>query len=401
MKKIKTVNAWNGWDPLKQCILGNAFNTNFFSGVKDPETRDLLTKLLVETKEDLDNFQKQMELAGVDVIRLPEDTLMSQDTASTFEEAVELLPWDNWSNGGLPRPMITPRDFFLTMGDKFMLTTTMDGPRKMAQELVEDHSVIDDSLYMMLHDAVKNAGHDHLNNENGDSIPRGPFVDLQKRTNTDQYIECAQTYSFWAPALTRVGNYIIADEVEKTGILKYMQQKYPHLKQGSVAIGGHSDGCFCPIKPGHIVTTEWQTDYSDTFPGWDVHVIQNENLDENIYSRDMKRFQQLRNTKKQIDRTWWTPEAKENPEFCKFVNSWLHEWTGWSVESIFEVNMLVINPELVFCSNYNKGVFDYFESIGVTPHIVPFRHRHFWDGGLHCLTLDTYREGGMQDYFNK
>ena len=24
----------------------------------------------------------------------------------------------------------------------------------------------------------------------------------------------------------------------------------------------------------------------------------------------------------------------------------------------------------------------------------------FWDGGLHCITLDLYREGEQQDYFS-
>ena len=30
---------------------------------------------------------------------------------------------------------------------------------------------------------------------------------------------------------------------------------------------------------------------------------------------------------------------------------------------------------------------------------VPWRHRFFWDGGLHCITLDLNREGVQQDYF--
>ena len=30
-------------------------------------------------------------------------------------------------------------------------------------------------------------------------------------------------------------------------------------------------------KPGHIITTDENTDYSKTFPGWDVHVIQEPN----------------------------------------------------------------------------------------------------------------------------
>ena len=29
-----------------------------------------------------------------------------------------------------------------------------------------------------------------------------------------------------------------------------------------------------------------------------------------------------------------------------------------------------------------------------------FKHRWFWDAGLHCLTLDTYREGTMERYFD-
>ena len=60
----------------------------------------------------------------------------------------------------------------------------------------------------------------------------------------------------------------------------------------------------------------------------------------------MQKFIILRDQKKKIDRTWWTPEAKNNEQFTKFVDNWLHQWTGWSIESIFEVNSIVINPEL-------------------------------------------------------
>jgi hypothetical protein len=30
---------------------------------------------------------------------------------------------------------------------------------------------------------------------------------------------------------------------------------------------------------------------------------------------------------------------------------------------------------------------------------VPWRHRYFLDGGLHCITLDIKRNGTQQDYF--
>ena len=34
-KPIKKVKAYNGWDPLKQIILGNVMNPSFFDDVKD------------------------------------------------------------------------------------------------------------------------------------------------------------------------------------------------------------------------------------------------------------------------------------------------------------------------------------------------------------------------------
>ena len=51
------------------------------------------------------------------------------------------------------------------------------------------------------------------------------------------------------------------------------------------------------------------------------------------------------------------------------------------------------------CNNYNEKVFRAFERYGVTPHVVNFRHRYFWDGGLHCITLDLNRKGKQQDCF--
>ena len=47
----------------------------------------------------------------------------------------------------------------------------------------------------------------------------------------------------------------------------------------------------------------------------------------------------------------------------------------------------------------NKQVNDFLKKHNIEPVYVPFRHRYFWDGGLHCITLDLYREGKQQNYF--
>jgi len=61
--------------------------------------------------------------------------------------------------------------------------------------------------------------------------------------------------------------------------------------------------------------------------------------------------------------------------------------------------MLVIDDQNVIVNNYNKKVFDALERYNVSPHICNFRHRYFWDGGIHCITADLERVGEMKDYF--
>jgi hypothetical protein len=53
----------------------------------------------------------------------------------------------------------------------------------------------------------------------------------------------------------------------------------------------------------------------------------------------------------------------------------------------------------VFVNNYNKDVFEFFKKHQIEPIIIPFRHRYFWDGGLHCITLELNRTGEICDYF--
>jgi N-dimethylarginine dimethylaminohydrolase len=86
------------------------------------------------------------------------------------------------------------------------------------------------------------------------------------------------------------------------------------------------------------------------------------------------------------------------------LESWMVEfghWVGFVEESVFDVNVLVINEKNIICTNYDKNVFGALDSHGITPHIVNFRHRYFWDGGLHCITSDVHREGTLKDYFTE
>ena len=49
----------------------------------------------------------------------------------------------------------------------------------------------------------------------------------------------------------------------------------------------------------------------------------------------------------------------------------------------------------------NKTVFDFLSKHNIEPIVAPFRHRFFWDGGIHCITSDLYREGDSDIYINR
>ena len=49
---------------------------------------------------------------------------------------------------------------------------------------------------------------------------------------------------------------------------------------------------------------------------------------------------------------------------------------------------------------FSERVFNFLKKHKIEPVICTQRHRWFWDGGVHCLTQDLYREGEQHDYFS-
>ena len=146
---------------------------------------------------------------------------------------------------------------------------------------------------------------------------------------------------------------------------------------------GHGDCTWCVPKPGCIVTLFDIQNYETKFPGWDICYLEDKYWD---HMSPFRKIKQRNNGK------WWVPGAEDQDEFSDFVETYLQEWVGFVEETVFEVNMLSIDTHTVLVNNYNKKVFDFLQKHHITPVIAPFRHRWFWDGGVHCVTQDLYRE---------
>ena len=81
------------------------------------------------------------------------------------------------------------------------------------------------------------------------------------------------------------------------------------------------------------------------------------------------------------------------------METWLQDWVGYVEETVFDVNVLVLDEHHVCVSSMNPIVTEFLKKHKMEPVHIPWRHRYFWDGGLHCITLDLEREGSQEDYF--
>ena len=427
--KVNKVNSWNGWDPLKQVILGNVYTPDFFEDLPDARLRDSLQQLLYETHEDLDNIQKTLEDLGVDVVRChPNSTQYAHlyEQSDNPKTPKTIMEWVENGQGlyGVPKPCLAPRDFFIVLGNKMLATQNAN----LLDEFLTSpgqHMINPDCVDLRLTEEYNNKLYtpnrtlQQLKNTKfkGPFNPRKEFISskdfgpdfsfdwFDDGTNHQAFLNhhdsfCRAmhlSYSFWAPQITRVGDTLIIDTEEISNLDSAILKMYPEFKGANTAIGGHNDGSFNLPKPGLCIAAPWtdKESFKNTLPGWDILQIDTPIQMEGDWGswKDLKHHTQGK---------WWLPgiEKKENTELKNFVDQWLNKWVGYAEETIFEVNMLSVDEKTILSLNYQEEVHAKLKEHGIEPIYCRFRHRNFWDAGLHCLTVDTVREGGMQNYFD-
>jgi hypothetical protein len=260
------------------------------------------------------------------------------------------LPQITFQNGQYAKPPHVPRDFMAMIGNQFYDNTGQDSEQ-----------------------------YQHI------------FKRIQQQGNTiktDLGIHGAMVAPLGKDLYFGTDSYTQDQQQLKHQLAKEFADHRVHV----INTGGHSDATYCPVCPGLIVSLCDVPTYADTFPDWEVVYLPGQSWDA------IKSFQHLKN---QNRGRWWIPGFEYDQDVVNVVESWLGHWTGYVEETVFDVNMLIIDPKNVMVFNYNQQVFDAFDRYGITPHIVPFRHRYFWDGGIHCVTSDLHREGTMQDYFSE
>ena len=329
------IKGYATFDPLKHCWIGSGFKMEMFHDLpiyKNDKIMDPLKRIADETEEDYQTLDKILKDAGV-------------KTHRSFLDINKVKSIKNIS-----RPPVNPRDHFAVIGEKiYAVGGNSEGYADVLKQIDRKNIVIESGFPMNISTAsICRVGKDIWwdINVNG-TIPQG-VVEKYKQ--------------IWKNQGFRV-----------------------HISNR----GYHSDGCFCVVKPGCIVSLEDIQDYATEFPGWDVLYLPDRCWDQ------MNPFLKM---KSKVGGKWWLKGEEHNDQLIHFINTWLDNWVGYVEETVFDVNMLSIDQNTIICNNYNKDVFKHFKRHKVDPIIFNFRHRYFWDGGVHCITQDLYREGTQEDY---
>jgi hypothetical protein len=411
-----TYNIWNKWDKLKTVMLGDCYSAEFFRDIKNDRIRSSLQQIADETQEDLNYFEKVLKDFGCTVLR---PVLDKNDSIFNY---INIDGQVAGAQQGVPRSPLQPRDTQLVIGNKLYYTGidhhSIAGCLNSYNIKDSDNSLLPSNMLADISDPVtltkscfeKLKGADWLEYE--DYLTPGYYEKLDPEIRKE-ILKCSKEKGQYvleeilqAPSVTVVGKDIYIDW--DTGILTNPELKeLAHLKEyfinsatlgdianlfriNSLSIGGHNDGCFHTIKEGAILSLlEIQT-YKNTFPNWEVCYLPNQSWDK------IDGFLKL---KEQVKGKWWVPGQEDNAEFTNFVETWLQDWVGYVEETVFDVNVLVLDEHHICVSNMDPTVIEFLKKHKMEPVHIPWRHRYFWDGGLHCITLDLEREGVQQDYF--
>ena len=301
----------------------------------DPAVRDVFQRLTEITQQDLNSIHRTLEQLNVKVQR------------PIYKEIDTFVH----SDGQLVKPSITPRDEFVVIGNTLY---TPPSPQPQWAHVLKEYRADSNSL-------VKPG--------------QGPFIS--------------------GANVVRVGRDLIIDTgyaPEAYQNVKIDNSEYPEYRIQVVNNGGHMDGCFAILKPGLLLANHYFDDYERTFPGWEIIMLDNPTY---RAAQSLGNFQKypVQNGK------FWDTGVGTNYAFNEYVIQHALDWVGMYTETYFELNCLVINESNVVMLAENETLANDLARHGITVHWVPFRARSFWDGAMHCLTVDIRRQSTIEDFF--
>lgn len=356
-------SVFQHWDPLQVCVVGRTYDPQFYDWILESGTRRRFQKMAEETEDDYQGLINLLEKKfDVQVIRpeLPKDLSVLN------------------LNGRWVQPPVTPRDYYLMIHDQLWVPTVPN--RSHANHVFNGQTALTrqefDRIDQMQHNAKLMCYQNifDLVQQQGNQV---------RPTDLDVVSGCF---------VSRIGKDLFfatqSYDEDQLELKNAMNQLFPTTRNRIVNAGGHGDATYCPVAPGLIISLRDVPTYADTFPGWEVVYLPPSNY------AHMREFEA---SMKRTKGRWHMPGFEQDQNLVNMVEYYFDTWVGQVSETVFDVNILIIDPKNIVVSAHSEQVESACVRHGIDVHVVPFRHKYFWDCGIHCVTNDLSREGTLQN----
>jgi glycine amidinotransferase len=355
------ISVFSEFQPLKKVIVGRCYPEEQFDYVEDEEAREGLKKIARETEEDCQNLVNLLSSFNIEVLR-PEITI-DITTVRNGKRVKTPISDGRWTTY-MPNAPMWPRDLNLVLGNKVASTYSRNMGRWLEGQ----------AFYKILKEQFENGAQ-------WVSMPP-PLLNEEAQSYADYEREMLL---FHAACFLKCGKHVfhtrpaIEDERGKgTQLgLDWVKREFPEFKFIQFDNIGHIDGKIAFLRPGLLMSWIKKEDLPKELQNWDVIKLESkQDLPDEFVKLRGKRF------------------------YRDFIVKWLNEWIGCVDETYFDVNMISIDEKTVILNGENPDLIKRLASYGIEGIPFKFRHRYFWDGGLHCITQDLVRSGPMEDYFS-
>jgi glycine amidinotransferase len=363
------VNSWNEWDPLRHVIVGRADDSHIPPPepavvCKVPKDSGMLGRWGRRTEEsiaaanqELDDFASLLTSRGIRVDR---------PTPIDFGQAVKTPDFETESMFGC----MAPRDVLVTVGREVLEAMMSYRCRWFEylsyRPLLESYFCEDPNMRW---EAAPKPRLTDRSYKEGYLQRIMTIEDRLRLTEKCDFVTTEVEPLFDAAELARMGRDIVVQHGFTANLrgIEWLKRHFPDLRIHAMNFPGdpypiHIDCTLVPLRPGLILN----------------------NPQRKIRPEQRGLFE--RNGWEIVEAA--RPAHRTPPPLC-YSSVWL------------SMNVLVLDPKTVCVEASEVYQMEQLDSLGFNVIPVVFRNAYPFGGGLHCATLDVYREGECEDYLPK
>lgn len=370
------LNSWNEYDPLKTVILGKIYSNDRIPKLYSEAEQEYFVKIVNETNKELENFETVLKQNNIKVLRPTQPETINETSIYHTD------------------PLINVRDFHMVYGNLFFITYGPYNERRFTSlwlenvinELIADNNLIVSANELNLENKTINEYEPNLLSlEKYYELKFGKklkvknkknFYDLLKKLienngNDDWFIKHnfnnSNKNTFHTASILKMNNNCFISQFSGTEIgKKWIKNWLQTLEVNLIELPaiGHIDGDCTIINHDSIITYTHNTIFDNFFQK--IYYV---DMDQENY----KKYQSIARDEIFVPSLYY---KKWQPLFNNLRKS---------------TNGLTIKPNVVILSFYDKDFYKKLKNDGIEAIYVKWSHGKFWEGGLHCITLDIER----------